>query len=139
MLQVPEGTPALHGWNGCKVIDRRRRGSGPFKRPCVPRIRASDFAPEIGPHKIKNEAADGDGLKDDAATHDQVPDSPAAVSLIGVDPTRHPENAGYVHEVERKMEADHKQPKMPSAQRLVQHAAGHFGKPIVKGGEDGEE
>src|SRR5665213_684565 len=138
MLQIPEGTPTLHGWNDRKVIGWRRRGRGPFERPCVPRIRPSHFAPAIGPHKIKNETADGDYLKDHAATHNQVPDSPAAVRLIGVDPTRHPENAGYVHEVERKMEADHKKPKMPSAQRLIQHAAGHLGKPIVESSKDGE-
>ena len=27
-----------------KVIDRRRRGGGPFERPCVPRIRPRDCA-----------------------------------------------------------------------------------------------
>src|SRR5665213_2140309 len=139
MLQVPEGTPALHGWNDRKVIDRRWRGRGPFERPCVPGIGSGEPSFAIRPQKIKNEAANGYDLKDDAAAHNQVPDPPAAVRLIGVDPPRHPEKARYVHEIERKMEPDHKKPKMPLAQRLIQHAAGHFWKPIVEGREDGEE
>ena len=139
MLQVPQGTPALHRRNGRKVIDRWRRSGGPFERPRVPGIGPRDSALEIRPQQIENEAADRDSLKNNAAAYDQVPDSPAAVDLIGINPARHSENARDVHEIEREMEADQEKPKVPLAQRLVQHAAGHLGKPIVEGGEDREE
>src|ERR1700677_880492 len=113
MLQVPEGTPALHGRNCRKVIDRRRRSCRPFERPCVPGIRPRDFAPGVRSQQIENKAADGESLKHDAGTYDQVPHSPAAVELIGVNPARHTENAGYVHEIEGKMETYQEKPKMP--------------------------
>ena len=89
--------------------------------------------------RLKTKQPIAENLKDDAAAYDQVPHSPAPVELIGVNPARHPENARDMHEIEREMEADQEKPKMPLAQRLIHHAAGHLGKPIIEGGENGEE
>ena len=106
--------------------------------------RPTDPAPRLCPWKydrsrLKTKQPIAENLKDDAAADDQVPHSPAAVELIRINPARHPENARDVHEIEREMETDQEKPKVPLAQRLVHHAAGHLGKPIVEGGEDGEE
>ncbi len=44
-----------------------------------------------------------------------------------------------MHDVEGEMEADDKQPEMPLAEPLVEHAPGHLRVPVIKGRKDHED
>ena len=121
------------------VVHGRRRTCGPLQRPRVPRIVPGGLTSQVRPHQIGGENQDPSSLKGDADGDDQIPDVPAAARLIRIDPARHSQNARNVHEVERQMKANKKQPEVQLAERFVIHLAGHFGEPVVERSEDAKE
>src|SRR4051794_40848572 len=139
MLEVPQRTAAVNGWDHGVVVLRRRRTGGPLEGPCVPRVISRRLAAEVRPNQIDGEEQHPGGLKDNAYGYDEIPNVPTAARLIGVDAARHAEKPGYVHEIEREMKTDEKQPEVQFGKCFAIHLAGYFRPPIVESGEGGEE
>src|SRR5580692_1246150 len=139
MLEVPQRAAALDLGNGCEVVCWRRRGSGPFERPRVPRIAPGNLAPPVRPKQVANEHQHARRLKEYAYRHDEIPDVPAATRFVGVDSARHPENAGNMHEIKCQMESDEEETEVQFAERLAIHFSGHLREPIVEGAKQCEE
>src|SRR5580698_5397033 len=112
MFEIPQRPAAADGRDHGVVVSGRRRACEPFERPRIPRIVSRQFASPAGPHDIDREHQNSKGLKDNADGYDQIPDIPAAARLVSVDASRHAEQARYMHEIEREMEADEKQPEV---------------------------
>src|SRR5580704_15571760 len=104
MLQVPQRAAALDLRGDREVVRRRRRIGGPFERPRIPGIAPGERTTEVRPQQVADKNQDAGGLKEHTDCHDEIPNVPAAPRLIGIDPARHPQNAGNVHEIERQME-----------------------------------
>src|ERR1700722_10338044 len=118
MLKVPQRPAAPDLGNGGKVICWRGRRSGPFKRPCVPRIAPGKPAPPVRPKQVADEHQHARRLKEYAYGHDEIPDVPASSRLVSIDSAGHPENAGNMHEIEGQMESDDEKPEMKFAECL---------------------
>src|SRR5579863_6859692 len=99
MLQVPQRPPASDLRKPGEVVRRRWRTGGPFERPRIPGIVPGDGAAEVRPQQVAGKNQDAGGLKEYTDGHDEIPDVPTAAWLVGIDPARHPQNAGDVHEV----------------------------------------
>src|SRR5580698_1444669 len=136
MLQVPQRASALYLRRDREVVRGRRRIGRPFERPCIPGIAPGDFTAEVRPQQVADKNQDARGLKEHTDRHNEIPTVPAAPRLVGVDPARHPENAGNVHKIERQMESDSEEPEMQLAEPLVVHSSGHLGVPIVEGSKE---
>ena len=138
MFQVPQGTAARDLGDGSKVVRRRRRTYGPFKRPRVPRIIARPFPLEVRNNEICDENKHSDCLNESANTDDQVERVPPAAWLVGVDTARHPQQSRNVHQIKCHVKPDQKKPEMEFAKCLVQHPPRHLRVPVVDCGEDGK-
>src|ERR1700733_10854848 len=123
MLQIPQWTAAFYFWNDCKVIRRRGRGRGPLESPGIPRIASGDPATKVGPEKVSDKNQEAGRLKEHPNGHDQVPYVPAAAGFVGINPPRHSENSWNVHEVERQVKTDHKEPEVQFAESLAVHSS----------------
>src|SRR4030095_12928940 len=55
MLDIPQRPAASDLQQDGEIVNRRRRGDGPFERPCVPRIAAGGPASEIRPDQVIDE------------------------------------------------------------------------------------
>src|SRR5215469_2191763 len=115
MFQVPQGTTAPDYRNFRVVVLRRRRSSGPFERPSIPGITTGNVALKIRAHHIDYPHQHAQYLEDHAAGNDEVPKLPAPAGLIGINASRHAQQARNVHEVESQVKTDQEKPKMPSA------------------------
>src|SRR2546422_7900400 len=136
MLEIPEWATALDGWNDGEVIRRRRRRCRPLKGPGVPRVAARSLALEVCPHEIRHENHDTQRLKENADGYDEIPHVPSAAGLIGIDSSRHAQQAGNVHEIKRQVESDQEEPEMQLTQSLAVHLPRHLRKPVVEGAKD---
>src|SRR6202045_2766995 len=133
VLKVPERAAALHSWDAVEVVRGRWRIGGPFESPRIPRIVAGGFTAEIRPDKVSQKDQDPRSLEKNSDGHDQVPRIPTAARFVGVDSSRHAQQAGDMHEVKGQVETDDKKPEMQLAKRLAVHLARHLWEPVVKG------
>ena len=90
-------------------------------------------------HQIHHEAQYGRRLEDDADGHDQIPGVPTAARLVGIDPSRHPQNSRNVHEVESEVEADEEKPEVPACPASRPASFPSSWEPVIEGGEEREE
>src|SRR5579864_6649736 len=112
VLKVPQWAAALNDWARGKVISRRRRIRGPLKCPGVPRIASGGLTAEIGPDQVSQEDQNPGSLEENPDGHDEVPSVPTPPRFIGVDPSRHAEQSGDMHEVEGEVESDDENQEM---------------------------
>src|SRR6266498_4873234 len=113
MLDVPEGSATFDRGNLSEIIFRRWRTRGPFECPGIPGIVSSrsPFAQRQKNVYYKDERADY--LERNADRANEIPNSQTASGFVGVDATRHSQDAGDVHRVECHVESDEEQPKVP--------------------------
>src|SRR6185312_153554 len=115
-------SPILFSWNSI--------GTG---------IIAGDRTFEVRTNHVVDKNKNSRGLENHSNRRNQVPDSPAATGLVGIDAARHAEQAGHMHEVKREVKADQKNPEMPAAELFAQHAARHLRKPVIERAENREK
>src|SRR6478609_7544046 len=115
MLQIPQRTAASDLGDGCEVVRRWWRSSGPFERPCVPRIAPGDQTPPIRPQQVANEHQHPSRLKEHTYGYNQVPYVPAPARLIGINSPRHPQNSRNMHEIEGEVESEEEEPQVEFA------------------------
>src|SRR5437764_15254631 len=104
MFQVPQRPSAANNRLYGEVVDRWRTRRRPLQRPRVPRIMAGLLAVIIRPHHVVHKNQSAHRLKERPDANDKVPPIPPAPRLIRINPSRHPKEPRYMHEVEGQME-----------------------------------
>src|ERR1700758_478441 len=112
MLSVPQRAATLNHGDRGEVVGRRRRIRRPLERPGIPWIASSGFAQEIGPEQVSQEDQNSCSLEENAYGHNEVPRVPTSPRFIGVNPSRHSQQAWNMHEVEGEMETDDEKQEM---------------------------
>src|SRR4030095_7050208 len=139
MFQVPKRTTTANCWHRREVVIRGRRTRGPFERPRVPRIIASQFTLLYGADNVDGEHQNGGRLTERSHRSDEIERVPATPSVVSEDASRHPEQAREVLCIERQMEPDDEQPEVPEFESTIVEAAHRFRIPVIKAGKDAEE
>src|SRR5262249_27191921 len=105
----------------------------------IPGVIPSFLALAQGSDKVPGQAGNAYDLKDNTDRGDQVQQLPTAARVVGVDSTRHTQQAGDVHRVKGQVEADEEEGHMPEAERLVQHSPCGLREQVVDPAEDAEQ
>src|SRR5215813_116742 len=120
MFQIPKRTTTANRRRRRKVVIGGRRTCGPFERPGIPGIVASQFTLPRGADNVDGKQENADGLTERAQCSDEIKRVPTASSVIRKDATRHPEQAGEVLCIKRQMESDKEQPEVPQSQSTIE-------------------
>jgi len=77
-------------------------------------------------------------LNDCSDRGEHIKELPTSAFLVSVNASRHAENTQEVLWIEGEMKSDGKYPEVPKAEAGIEQAAGRFGEPIIKAGENPE-
>ena len=136
VLLAPEGVAPVDGRDTREVLDGRRRAGAPLEGATVPGIVPRRRRRPEACHGDDQEQEEGEAQHEGAHRRDEVPERPAGLRRVGVDPPRHADRAQIVLGEEGQVEADEEEPELELSQPLVEPAAGDLGPPVVEPGQE---
>jgi len=139
-LHRPKGVSIGDVRNGGKIVKRRRRRSGPFKRTAIPGIAGRVF-PSLFEAVEDLVHLHADGTNDDHKPNhrDDEKRLPSSGRIVVIESARSAHESQEIEWHERDVKSNQPQPKGDFAQTLIQKNAGHFGKPKTKSGKNAKE